>query len=277
MRLLIDVLKDDTNDAKEVLSASDVVISGGGALALKMAEKCIKNGVKTTILFRKIRDQIDLTAADIDEIESKGVTVIFNAAITAIAGEDDQLLKLEYTILDTLLKKEIPANILIISAGRFPELIFTETVQEDTSESTSARPMRWEAVEVYKSSSQTTDIGMLSKLNPATDYSSAIKAINAGRKAAASIHQTMYGIIPVSENVVTSESRVQNVDHVAHVALTSRQIMPLCSVEDLDVCKEIEEGFTQEAAQKEAQRCLQCGLICYKKAEPQAALRADAA
>jgi len=88
----------------------------------------------------------------------------------------------------------------------------------------------------------------------------------------------MYGIsISVPENMVTSESVVQNVDHVEKVTLTSRQIMPLCAVEDLDECKEIEKGFTQEAAQKEAQRCLQCGLICYKKEEHQTALSADAA
>ncbi len=284
MRLLIDVFKEDQIDEKGVLSASDVVISGGGAIALKVAEQCIKNGVKkTTVLFRKTRDQINLPASDIDNIERKGVHVIFNAAITAIAGEDDRLLELEYTILDTLLKKNIPANTLIISAGRFPELIFTKTIQEDTLEktslkNTSATSTRWNAVEPGKSSPKPAHMGLFSKSHPVTDFSCAIKAINAGRKAAASIHQAMYKIlISVPENVVTSESVVQNVDHVEDVTLTSRQIMPLCAVEDLDECKEIEKGFTQEAAQKEAERCLQCGLICYEKAQNQAALSADAA
>jgi formate dehydrogenase beta subunit len=284
MRLLIDVLKDDQIDAKDVLSESDVVISGGGALALEVAEKCVKNGVKnTTVLFRKTRDQIDLTASDIDNIERKGVHVLFNAAITAIAGEDDRLLQVEYTMLNTLLKKNIPANTLIISAGRFPELIFTKTIQEEalentSLENTSAMSTRWKGVEPGKSSSQSAHMGLFSKSNPVTDFSSAIKAINAGRKAAASIHQAMYKIlISVPEYMVTSDSVVQNVDHVEKVTLTSRQIMPLCAVENLDECKEIEKGFTQEAAQKEAERCLQCGLICYEKAQNQAALSADAA
>jgi len=267
-RLLIDILKDDTNGFS---CESNVVIAGGGALALKAAEKCIKHGAeKTTILFREARDESSLTASDIDQIESKGINIIFNAAVTAVTGEDGQLLELEYLVLDRLLKKSIPANTFIISAGRFPELIFTKTTENDNLENTPAVPTRWRGIEPYKSS-QNKDIGMFSESNPVTDYSAAIKAIGAGRKAAASIHQIMYGIpVSVPKNVVTSESIVQNVDYVEKVKPASRQIMPLCPVEDLDECKEIEKGFTKEAAQKEAQRCLQCGLICYARSESEA-------
>lgn len=269
IRLLIDILKDDTNGFS---CESDVVIAGGGALALKAAEKCIKHGAeKTTILFREARDESGLTASDIDQIKNKGINIIFNAAVTAVAGENNQLLELEYLVLDRLLKKNISANTFIISAGRFPELIFTKTTENDSLENTPAVATRWRGIEPYKSSQNKKDMGMFSGSNPVTDYSAAIKAIGAGRKAAVSIHQIMYGIpVSVPENVVTSESIVQNVDHVEKVKPASRQIMPLCPVEDLDECKEIEKGFTKEAAQKEAQRCLQCGLICYARSESEA-------
>ncbi len=97
------------------------------------------------------------------------------------------------------------------------------------------------------------------------DYSAAIKAIGAGRRAAASLQQMMYGIDPsLTEQVITPQSILQNVDHVESVAACQRQIMPLCSSRELAACGEIERGFNSEKARAEASRCLQCGLICYE-------------
>lgn len=262
VRLLIDFLKDD-----KISCESDVVIAGGGALALRAAEKCMDNGAENiTVLLKQERHECGLAESDFDLVENKGINIVFNAVITAVSGEDDRLLELEYMVSDQLSKKNVSANNLIISAGRFPELIFVKTGEDGNAENRPSDPIQWKGVEPYKSSSQIKDAGMFSGLSPVTDYSAAVKAIGAGRRAAASIHQTMYKIpMSVPENVLTSESIVQNVDHVENVSSVPRQIMPLCIAEDLDDCKELEKGFTEEAAQKEAKRCLQCGLICYAR------------
>jgi formylmethanofuran dehydrogenase subunit E len=98
-----------------------------------------------------------------------------------------------------------------------------------------------------------------------SDYNAAIKAIGAGRRAAASVHQIMNGIEPaLTENVITPESELQDVDHVEQVAVSQRQIMPLCSDAERFTCRELEKGFDAEMAKAEASRCLQCGLICYE-------------
>ena len=100
------------------------------------------------------------------------------------------------------------------------------------------------------------------------DYSAAIKAIGAGRRAAASIHQVMHGLSPnLAEHVLTPQSVLQNVYHVEKVQARQRQIMPICSGEELAICGEIERGFSADMAQQEASRCLQCGLICYEHTE----------
>jgi len=41
--------------------------------------------------------------------------------------------------------------------------------------------------------------------------------------------------------------------------------MPLRTPQELMIKNELEKGFTQEMAKKEADRCLQCGLVCYEK------------
>ena len=97
------------------------------------------------------------------------------------------------------------------------------------------------------------------------DYSAAIRAIGAGRRAAASIQQILYGLEPLlTEHVITPQSKIQDVAHVENVAACQREIMPICSGRELAACGEIERGFSKEAARAEASRCLQCGLICYE-------------
>ena len=101
------------------------------------------------------------------------------------------------------------------------------------------------------------------------DYSAAIKAIGAGRRAAVSLQQVLYGIEPsLAETVITPSTYVQDVDHVEEVMASQRLIMPICSGKELAVGGEIERGFSDEIAQSEASRCLQCGLICYEHTTP---------
>ena len=184
-------------------------------------------------------------------------------------GEADQLTEIEYVELDTSTRQTIPAGALIIPSGRFPELIFKKVKPEADTEPESTEseaPSRWEGVEPYKQPADHHEVGLLAHGDVLSDFSAAIRAIGAARRAAASVHQIMYGIDPVlPEEVIEPSSELQNVDHVENVDAGKRQIMPLCSPKEMGICHELEKGFTEEMAKEEAARCLQCGLICYER------------
>jgi hypothetical protein len=111
--------------------------------------------------------------------------------------------------------------------------------------------------------------GLYAEGDVIADFSAAIKAIGAGRRAAASIHQVMSGISPqLSEKVIDPMACIQNISRVENIKLFPRQIMPVCTGTELMRCGEVERGFSEDAARKEAGRCLQCGLICYRQAPP---------
>jgi NADPH-dependent glutamate synthase beta subunit-like oxidoreductase len=275
--LLLDFVKHGTAENSPITCQSPVVIVGGGKLALEAAGKCHAQGAKNiTIIFRESLENSPLTDTDIRDI-NPDIRIVFDSGISRLWGEKDQLTALEKVDLNSLEKEQIPSKTLILAAGRFPELIFVRAESErlasdeirDQSElGTESGPFRWLAIEPYKQPAFRTETGLFAKGDTLTDYSGAIKAIGAGRRAAASIHEVMYGIsLAVSENVVTDESDVQNVDHIHAVIEERRQIMPLCSPKDLPVCGEIEKGFTKDMARSEADRCLRCGLICYVRAE----------
>jgi hypothetical protein len=76
--------------------------------------------------------------------------------------------------------------------------------------------------------------------------------------------------------VITPQSCLQNVDRVEMVKAFPRQIMPICSGPELAACREVERGFSEDMARKEAGRCLQCGLICYRRVPSQTAPTAKA-
>jgi NADPH-dependent glutamate synthase beta subunit-like oxidoreductase len=276
--LLLDVIRSGSDNAQPISCGSDVVIAGGGKLAMDAAKTCFSNGAeKVTLLFRETLEAAPLTDADMASLESDNITVIFNAAIGRLFGVENNLTELEYVDLESSSTVRIPAYSLILASGRFPELILTKSEIKETDELEGA-PLQWEATIPYKRPDQLEEIGLLSEGDVLSDYSAAIKAIAAGRRAAASIHQIMYGIpLIFPENIVTPESIVQNVDQVENVQACSRRIMPLGDQNELEAGGDLEKGFSREMAQAEAARCLQCGLICYERPVPSGELNLSAA
>jgi len=263
--LLVDLLRTpDKIDCHE-----DVVITGGGKSVLDAVRILKERGAKKiTVLFRETWENSPITDEDVKALGDEGLTIQFGVAVTRLFGEGDTLSEIEYVELESKAVNTIPLGTLIIPAGRFPELIFKPEMKETEieSETEAQKTGRWEARESYKQPIYSDQIGLLAAGDAQTDYSAAIRAIGAGRRSAASIHQVMYDIEPgLPEDVIIQESVLQNVDHVEHVGDSSRNIMPLRGPKELADFREIEKGFSEDVAKDEASRCLQCGLICYER------------
>jgi NADPH-dependent glutamate synthase beta subunit-like oxidoreductase len=267
--ILVDLMRFGTRPSGSISVESDVVIVGGGSLALDAAKVCKGLGAKTiTVLLRETWENSPISD---EEVEKRGLTdlnVIYNAAINRLVGEAERLDQVEYIEADTFKRTIIPAQTLVFAAGRFPELVFVrskpEAAEIEGMESVPDLSIGWEGIQTYKRPAFKDEVGLFAEGDVLADYSAAIKAIGAGRRAAASIHQVMHGLSPnLSEQVITPQSVLQNVYHVEKVQASQRRIMPICSGKELAICGEIERGFSADMAQEEASRCLQCGLICY--------------
>ncbi len=269
--LLLDLLRDGAGGAADVSIGKDVVILGGGQSALEVAKQCRQKGAQTITLIN--RESWDLSPVDDDALQKAGIDglkVISSSGIRGLSGTGGQLQAVEVVNLVSGDVQALAAQTLLLASGRYPELIFTR-VNEETSGATAedavekSAAIRWSAVTPYKQPVFKEEVGVFAGGDAITDYSAAIKAIGAGRRATVSIHQIISGIRPtLTENVITSEIQVQNVDHVESVKKTKRQIMPLSGAAEAAAGKELELGFDAHAARTEAARCLQCGLICYR-------------
>jgi NADPH-dependent glutamate synthase beta subunit-like oxidoreductase len=279
--LMVDLLNTSVNGSETISFGSHVVILEGGKLALETAGMCRKAGAdKITIVYREDLSSSPVTDADVRELGIDGLDIIYNAGLHRLRGEADSLVELDIIDTRTRAISTLSVQSLVTATGRFPELIFVENKpDEPEAGEASVQPLRWEAFAPYKQPALKEEVGLFAEGDVLADYSAAIKAIGAGRRAAASIQQVLYGMDPsVTEQVITPQSLIQDVNHVENVAACQREIMPICSGRELAVCGEIERGFSKEAAQAEASRCLQCGLICYEHSdEPAGQEKADAA
>ncbi|MCK5419986.1 MAG: FAD-dependent oxidoreductase, partial [Desulfobacterales bacterium] len=218
---------------------SDVVIVGGGSLALDAAKICKALGAKTvTVLFRETWEDSPISDEEVEERGLTGLNVIYNAAINRLVGEAERLDQVEYIEADTLKVTVIPAQTLVLAAGRFPELVFvrpkSEAAEIEGLESTPDLSIGWVGIQTYKRPAFKDEVGLFAEGDVLADYSAAIKAIGAGRRAAASIHQVMHGLSPnLTEQVITPQSILQNVYHVEKVQASQRRIMPVCSGKEL--------------------------------------------
>jgi NADPH-dependent glutamate synthase beta subunit-like oxidoreductase len=271
--MLVDLIRFGARQTGALTIDSDVVIAGGGELALDAAKVCKELGAKTiNVLFRESWENSPISDEEMSKRGLTGANVVYNAAINRLFGEADRLEQVEYIEANTLKSTVIPAQTLVFAAGRFPELVFikpkpegAETEETEGMELTPALSLRWEGAQPYKQPALKDEVGLFAEGDVLADYGAAIKAIGAGRRAAASIHQIMHGLSPnLTEQVITPQSVLQNVYHVEKVQANQRQIMPICSGKELAICGEIERGFSTDMAQEEASRCLQCGLICYE-------------
>ena len=267
--LLIDFIRAGRKNDDRIKVGRNVVIVGGDNLAAEAAEIAAREGATTiTVLLREDLENARLNQGAVERLEKANAKVVYGAGISRLAGKGNALEAVSYTDLESGAQAEIPAGNLVLAAGRYPELIFSRVrvaAAEGEIQPSVAEAMGWTAVHPYKQPEFASEAGFFAKGDVITDFSGAIKAIAGGRRAAASMHQLMYDIpIDVPLKAVTSDCVIQNVDAVEEVRIESRRIMPMAAPRELDQTGQLELGFDEDTARKEASRCLQCGLICYE-------------
>jgi NADPH-dependent glutamate synthase beta subunit-like oxidoreductase len=269
--LLIDLLRTDIEKSERIPCGRNVVIAGGGMMIPNAVKICKELGAETiTVISRKLAENSSFDREALEDIRRTGATVQYNTGITRLYGEEDLLTHIEYTEFETGTKHILPVDTLFLASGRFPELVFVRAEQldkEDETQADSLAPLRWEGIEIYKEPVNRREHGLLSKGDVISGYSAAVAAINGGRKAAASIHHLMYGIsLEYPPNLITKQSVLQGVNHLEGVQISPRNIMPAVDIFNRGN-EELFQGFSDETAISEAERCLRCGLICYERSK----------
>ncbi len=261
---------------KDTPVGDKVAIIGGGNTALDAARTCWRLGAReVTIIYRRSRKEMPANDIEIEEAGKEGVLFHYLAAPTKLMGDKGKLTHLEYLEMELGepdesgrrrpvpkkgTEKVIAVDNVINAIGQFP---VTSFLKEDGVNIT-----RWNTIEVVNELSCETNIeGVFAGGDAVTGASIAVEAIGAGRRAARSIHCCLSGErISIPEKAITKDSLLPDVDELKQVPISERVKMPELGVDERrDSFDEVEEGLGEEMASREADRCLSCGLICYRK------------
>lgn len=275
VQILVDFLL-DYRRGKKPQPGKQWMILGGGSAAVQAAESCMNEGAKAVYLvFRGTEQSTPYPEKVMKSAKEKGVHFLFQSTVMKMMGTGDALQSVTVEHLDREedSMEEIPVDLLLTGAGRFPELIYVAQAGENEKEGEETPPqipIRWETLTPYPGPFAREDKGIFRPGEVVADYRAVVEAIGAGRRAAGSVHRFLTGEpVEAPPNMIRKFTEVLSLNELEPVKPFPRQKMAEISPSERinDPSREIILGLTEEQALNESRRCLQCGLICYRRVE----------
>lgn len=259
VRLLAEFISEE-RAGKNPYPGKNVLILEGGEAALEAGILCKRLGAKNVVvLYREAQKNLD--PKRLEAARSAGIQINFGAVLVALSGEKDHLQSVEIKAGDKVDTLEVDS--ILISAGRFPELIYVPLYEDENGYTG-----KWTTVYPYPSPYAKEDMGLFRPGEAIADYRAVVEAIGQGRRLATTINRYLsQEPIEAPVGMIRKGTPILDVKELEPLSKKKRVEVPMRPKEELlnNPNLELELGYTEEQALEEAQRCLQCGLICYRR------------
>jgi len=265
---------------EETPVGKNVIVVGGGNTAMDCARTSWRLGAENVyLLYRRSRKEMPANDIEVEEGDIEEVQYHFLAAPTKLEGSGGKLDGMEFRRMELGepdasgrrrpvpiegSEEVIPATDVFAAIGQSPDLT---CLDEDDLGKQLART-RWNSIVAAEGTMQ-TDLGkVFSGGDCWRGAATAVEAIRDGRLAARGIHRLLGGEEPaVPDNWLPGppvlpgvEAGFQNPPEP-----DERAGMPDLNVDERRLnFREVELGMTEGNALKEAERCMQCGVVCYR-------------
>ena len=263
------------NSGRKVHIGRHVAVIGGGNSAIDAARTAIRQGAESvTIYYRRERQDMPALPDEIKAAEEEGVRIEYLVSPARIIAKDHRVVGLELQHMklgafDSSGRKRpepiegsvqtVPADMVIAAIGQTPvhdDLAAGNTYAINKELVLVDRDLKTSNARIYSGGDAVTGPGMV------------VDAIRAGRDAAQSIDAAIraangepeWQAPPVEEIYIPLEIEEGS-------ELIQREEMPeLAAAERRYNVREVELGYTQKAALREAGRCLRCDGAKLEKA-----------
>jgi len=264
----VDLLR-DINLGKKVNISGKVVVIGGGDVAIDSARSALRSGAnEVTILYRRTRVEMPARTEEVEAAEAEGIKIEYLAApleITAASGKVTGIkcTRMELGEPDASGRRrpvpvagseyELKADVVVPAIGQSPQ---TAKLADSGIKTTKRGTMEVDPVTL-----ETSREGVFAGGDCQTGPWIVVGAVADGSRAAESIGRYLRGE-DLKEGRQAPDKTPADVSFVpTDKPRQAREKMPTLPVEDwTSGYHEIELGLDQEAAMKEADRCLDCGI-----------------
>ncbi len=269
LHLLIDFLK--FASASSAPDLGRVFIAGGGNSAVQAARLCKEMGApEVTVVYPFSREEMIANGVEVDAAEEGGgISFLYTTVVNGFYGDGEKLAGISVR-REVFQPEDLPADTLIAAVGRFADLVIVPN-RSDEGE----RLPGWRTIDSYRMQPDNLydDMFNLNEYGLFNDNLGVIHSLARGRRVARSMLLHLGGKdVEPQEHRITRGMKVLNTDEVDRVIEHGRNAIPRKvvteSYSDTDALfydGELEPGFTEAQAVDEAKRCLDCGLICYKR------------
>ncbi len=265
-------LRDVTLNKPPEVAGKKVVVIGGGNTAIDAARTALRLGAeKVIILYRRSRREMPANDWEVVEVEEEDIELHILAAPTKVIGKDGKVTAVECIKMElgepdeSGRRRPIPiegsefildTDIIIAAIGQMPDL---ECLTEGNEVIVTKRN-----IEADQETMATNVEAVFAGGDCVTGAATAIEAVAAGKRAAGSIDRYLTKEpepelkLPVS--VVKGPLDELDKTEFEHIAQQARHEAPVLKPDDRKATfKEYESVFTEEDAQSESARCLECG------------------
>jgi len=256
----------------EVPLSGKTVVIGGGNVAVDVARTALRSGAHDVQIFcLEPRDEMPAWEKDVEEAIDEGIVINAEASPSNITQEDGRVTGIEFTHCVCVFDDEgcfnptcdledtrfVAADNILISIGQAADMSFL------SADSKLEREL-WGALVVNTNTLATNVPGVFAGGDFTTGPTFVIRAISSGRRAAIAINKYITG----------DDSPVYIPDEKSHRHTATKLALEEESTEDkprieaefedagerVSDFREVEKGFTEEEACREATRCLRCDL-----------------
>jgi len=262
----------DIRAGKEIKLKGKVVVLGGGNVAIDVARTALRVGAQDVqIFYRRTREEMPAWEKDIEEALEEGIVINPSWAPRQIIHRGGKVIGIDFTRSMTVFDEEghsslrvdeevtqlVKADTIIISIGQAPDISFL-------SKDSQLERALWGSLVVDENSLATNIPGVFAGGDFTTGPSIVIEAIASGRRAALAIDKYLKGergrVEIIDEKSAMREDIGLALDEETTEERPRIEIQFEKPEERIADFREVERGFTQEDAHREAVRCLRCDL-----------------
>ncbi len=283
----IDFLR-EANLGNRTLPGKHVTVIGGGNVAVDAARLAKRLGCESiTIVYRRTRDEMPAYPEEIEDALAEGIRILYLTAPVRVVGENGRVRGLE--CIQTKLgepdasgrRRPVPVKGSEFTIecdaviGAIGQRMDTDWVAEGKGPELTRR----ETISVNPQTFQTSIPHVFAAGDAVTGPATVIEAVGAGRKATEAMDRYLNGknLDEYARTLAAEKAPGRNWQEIPEglPAVERAQPQHLESTARVGGFDEVNLGFSEEDARREAERCLNCGLCsecmeCVRVCEPRA-------
>ncbi|MDY7076934.1 MAG: FAD-dependent oxidoreductase [Chloroflexota bacterium] len=247
-----------------------VAVIGGGNVAMDAIRSARRLGAeKALILYRRSLEEMPSRVEEIEECREEGISIKFLTQPIRFTGENGRVKGIECVKMQLGEPDEsgrarpepIPGSEFTIEVDGVITALGQEADWSCLTDECACTLTEWGTMDVDPVTLQSDDPDIFAGGDAVTGLGTVVAAIAGGRQAAISIDRFIRGLDlrlgRDKEWVAVTEPQKEVYDPAGRARMA--RLEPKVRLQGFD---EVQQGFTEEVAVQEAQRCLSCGCAC---------------